>query len=274
MVLTLYCGESEFEECKRSIRSQYYSNVEHVVIKDKPNKEAHNILYSLIMENKDRYDLFIKLDADMVIEDPGFIGLLVDRFQNDISLDMFSYTVFDCFTQSKIWGVNSFSSRCFWKESSEGLFVDAAPDFPGVKDKAVDEKCMVSHCKSPGNYQAFMFGFHRGLKVIQSDSQYVLPGHSWVQIKTINKLQQSERIHCELFRRYALLGVLAAYDKKSSLCILKTDYEDLYEQTLQESPIDREVKHISIYTHIKAIGINRLFKSIFIYVIAKAREYV
>lgn len=105
LVLTLCSGENELSACKKSVKAQGYPNVEHFFIANLPNKEAHDALYSEIMSNCERFDIFIKLDADMVLEDPSFIDNVVRAFINDKNLDMLSFTVFDFLTNSRIWGL-------------------------------------------------------------------------------------------------------------------------------------------------------------------------
>ena len=61
----LHCIENEYELCIQSLQEQSVKNWNHFVIRDLPNAEAHNALYSRFMEGSKEYDLFLKLDADM-----------------------------------------------------------------------------------------------------------------------------------------------------------------------------------------------------------------
>ena len=66
----MYCKENEYDSCKRSISHQDYPVTDFLTVENKPNKEAHDILYSTFSEYPQEYDLFLKLDADMVLTSP------------------------------------------------------------------------------------------------------------------------------------------------------------------------------------------------------------
>jgi hypothetical protein len=74
---TLYTIENEFEDCCRSIRNQTYKNYDHLVIRNLPKKEAHNNLYQAFVDEADRYDLLVKIDADMVLCDENLFERIV-----------------------------------------------------------------------------------------------------------------------------------------------------------------------------------------------------
>lgn len=70
LIGTLYTDENEYPEMLRMLRTQTFTNWEHVVLKDLENKEAHDALYRLFMREKENFDFFLKLDADMVFRSP------------------------------------------------------------------------------------------------------------------------------------------------------------------------------------------------------------
>lgn len=65
LVVTLFSGENEFEECSNSVRTQVGIRCDHKVIKNLPKHEAHQKLYKLFNDSRQSYDFMVKLDADM-----------------------------------------------------------------------------------------------------------------------------------------------------------------------------------------------------------------
>lgn len=93
LVLTLYSGENEYEESKKSVKEQNYEYIEYRCFENLPNKEAHDRLYKTIMDESSNFDIFIKLDADMILEEKDFILKVVSYFIENDNVDLLSYTV-------------------------------------------------------------------------------------------------------------------------------------------------------------------------------------
>jgi hypothetical protein len=170
LVGTLYCGENEFEALKESLRGQNYSHWEHVVYKNLPNKEAHDRLYRTFMEEQDNFDLFLKLDADMVFRSDDGLDQIVRVFLENPGLDHLTLAVRDWYSDSLIEGLHTFTDRAQWETGGEPRFVDPSPLIPGEKQKLwTDPAPIVDHSPDPSPFQAFRFGVHRALKVVQRD---------------------------------------------------------------------------------------------------------
>lgn len=189
LIGTLYTGENEFEQCKQSIRDQTHNNWEHVVYKHLPNKEAHDRLYRTFMD-RTGFDLFVKLDADMVFRSPDSLKVLVDLFRREPELDHAILAVHDWASGTLIMGLHAFSNRAEWTASNENLFVDHSPQIPGKRLTTKKPPApIVDHSPNPSPFQAFRFGVHRALKVVQRDRgrldlfrsrmQWNLLGHIW-----------------------------------------------------------------------------------------------
>lgn len=164
----MYSGENEFEACKEALASQSYTNHELVTIENKPNREAHHTLYRTIMEHADEFDLFVKLDADMVFKNDGALERIVDLFASEPALDQAVFAVHDFIPDKLSWGMHTFSNRVKWDLDEEALFVDPNPHYPGKKmDIWNDIEPLVDHAPDPLPYHAFHFGLHRGLKAFQ-----------------------------------------------------------------------------------------------------------
>jgi hypothetical protein len=169
LILTLASGERELASCRESVEAQNHQHREHRIFEDLPNKEAHDHLYRTIMENRDRFDLFLKLDADMAFADPEVLSDLVGVFEQRPGLDHLVVAVSDWMTDSRIIGFHVFSNRVRWREHAEMLYVDPDPLFPGSKMVIEDPpRDLVFHAANPSEFQAFHFGAHRALRASQS----------------------------------------------------------------------------------------------------------
>lgn len=169
LVLTMYSGEGEFDRCRRSLESQIYTAWEHRTFENLPDAEAHALLYRTIMAENQKYDLFFKLDADMVLADSEVLSDLVRVFADWPDLDHLVVAVTDWMTDNYMIGAHLFSNRVWWRHHDETLYVDPDPTFPG--QKLIIERPsrdLVLHSDDPTPLQAFHFGAHRGLQASQS----------------------------------------------------------------------------------------------------------
>jgi hypothetical protein len=133
-----------------------------------PNAEAHARLYATIAEEAERYDLFFKLDADMILADDDVLADLVHVFQDHEGLDHLVVAVSDWMTDSMIIGAHMFSNRVHWVPQAETLYVDPDPVFPGRKlIIASPPRDLILHASNPSPLQAFHFGAHRALQASQ-----------------------------------------------------------------------------------------------------------
>ena len=170
LVGTLYTGENEFEQSKRSLQRQTHGNWEQVVFKHLSNKEAHDRLYRTFMDHADDFDLFVKLDADMVFRSEKSLQTLVGLFESQPELDHALLAVRDWASDTLIMGLHAYSHRAVWTPSGEKLFVDHSPSVPGKRLSTEGPPApLVDHSPDPSPFQAFRFGVHRALKVIQRD---------------------------------------------------------------------------------------------------------
>jgi len=170
VVGTLHCGENEFEACCAAISSQTLEPIEHFVLKDLPNREAHEKLYCDFMKRSGPADLFVKVDADMVLSRKTFFAELSDIFTTDLELDHLQIVVDDFFTGHFIEGLNVFRSTCKWtKKAPNSLYVDHTP--VNRRKSLTDWSVLApsaTHCPDPSPFQAFHFGMHKGLKVLEA----------------------------------------------------------------------------------------------------------
>jgi len=168
LVGTLYTIENEFEECCRSIQQQSHQDFEHFVIRNKPNKEAHDELYRTFMNRADEFDLFAKVDADMVIHDKELFTKIIQKFSENENMEMLTVKVSDFFTGKLMHGMHVFRSSVRWVPDNENVFVDPVPVDKHKQYKAHDLEGKVTHCENPSPLQAFRFGLHRAIKLLSA----------------------------------------------------------------------------------------------------------
>ncbi len=167
---TLYSGENEFEECVASINRQKEVDYQHFVFKNLGAKEGANTLYQTFMDHSNEFDLFVKIDADMVLLDDFLFAKISQTFLKHDWLELFEIQIHDFFTNQPIWGLNTFRSTVKWDSFNDELFVD---DFHPIKHthRLRDKKTLAPaaiHCKNPSPFQSFHYGVHKALKMVQA----------------------------------------------------------------------------------------------------------
>jgi len=175
---TLYTIENEFPECCEAIKRQTYKNFHHFVFKNLPNKEAHITLYRSFMDLSNEFDILIKVDADMVIENRNLFARIVETYQKTSSLRDLEIAVYDFFSDQLIWGLHAYSRHVKWKTSEENLFVDTCHIRP--EEKIFDDHTLAPaafHCKNPSYFQSFHYGVHKALKIIQPNRKKIKQEH-------------------------------------------------------------------------------------------------
>lgn len=168
LILTLYCGENDYTLQREALSNQTFKTFEQVTFSYLPNLQAHQKLYSTIMENSDSFDYFLKLDADMV---PSRSTALQDMLEFAIQrpdVDHFRFPLDDFFTGRLIPDVHLFSNRVYWHDVSDPLFVDPSPIIPGLRLTHRDYPApFLTHAPNPSEEQSFQFGVHRAFKAFQ-----------------------------------------------------------------------------------------------------------
>lgn len=206
LVGTLYCGENEFEESTEMLRAQSYKHWDQVVFRDLENKKAHDALYREFMNRSREYDLFLKLDADMVFRSRDSLEKLVDLFVSFPELDHLRTPVRDWYSGIPIPALHLFSNRARWERSEEKVFVDGPPSIPGRS--MVIDVCFVNHSPNPSRRQAYLFGMHRAVKAVQPGSTDFRRGQAMMQWNIlVNTWKHFER----------------SRDPRLGLCILGAD---------------------------------------------------
>ena len=160
---TLFNGESEFFEHAMAIESQERVYINHHVIKNLPEHKAHKELWSDWCDNKNRFDLFVKIDADTVLNRSSALFEIASLFERK-NVTGVQIKILDYFSKSLISGINAFNPEVKFKRRVNKLF----PDKADYNHKTVLKGTEVSdlepiafHCLTPNPRQSFYYGFHR-----------------------------------------------------------------------------------------------------------------
>lgn len=185
-IITLHTIENEFDDCCRSINALNELpgvEIEHQVFHNLSKREAHDKIYETFMENSLKFDLFMKIDADMVIEDNGIIPMVIRKFQDDEDLDWVTVPVFDYFVMRELGGVNIYRNTVKWEKNVGHFFTDRSHLDHSIRKREIlptEGKLYLSHCRNPSDFQSFHFGFHRMAKALQKGQpEVILRKRNW-----------------------------------------------------------------------------------------------
>lgn len=225
----MYCIEQEYPDCVRSLVEQTYTNHDFFRIERLPNKVAHDALYSCFMDNADKYDLFLKLDADMVLCRKDFLERVVAVFQRHPDIDDLQIGVHDFFTDQLIYGLHVYSNRVKWIRNEERVFVDMVDQ---RKKRVQDMKVLAPaawHCPNPSHFQAFHWGLHRASKTLQIGALNVMEHLRTEVIGRIAALYAQWKLRQEIRLGYALIGALLGLRDKVDYRFVDYDSPELQE---------------------------------------------
>lgn len=279
MIITLYSGENEYDSCKESVRIQECSyEVHHVCIENKPKLEAHNLLYSMIMEKERDFDYFVKLDADMVFTSSASLQEIIESAVKN-KVDRFSIPVHDYMTDKMIWGLNVYKAGMQWELSTNAIFTDQQKvlvDYR-VKNKVLTkETSLVSHASKPTNLQAYLFGVHRASKITQDRTFIPCISNSYAQYKVLADVSSVYIKTKSIVHGYALIGAYAMLKRSLS----RSDMEDKrffksdYDNVNYDKEIDVAIEFftkMNIIILVSTIGYSRSALGAFSYLIRKIK---
>ncbi|MCZ8313253.1 MAG: hypothetical protein O9320_20610 [Magnetospirillum sp.] len=186
---TLESGEAEFAESSAAISAQQNVSVTRHVISGLPEYKAHNALWAAWAAAKTTHDLFVKIDADTVLNRPTALkeiaALFADRSVTGAQLKLLDY-----FTTEPMPGMNAFSPDVVFAPARKRLYSDHADSGHRkvLKGDAVRHLEPIAwHCRNPNPRQAFHFGFRRMLKrqadvisaLTRAWRREPLPGREW-----------------------------------------------------------------------------------------------
>jgi hypothetical protein len=162
----LYSGENEYDECKTSIETQSYFNYDLYCYEFLPKLDAHRTLYHDFLNQRNNFDILIKIDADMVLTSDLLFEKIIQKFNQNNWMDVLGIAILDFFSGGYINGLNSYRNTVKWELDPGNVNADKV-----IVEKDhyfFDEKELAPaayHCKNPSKLQAFHFGVHRAIKV-------------------------------------------------------------------------------------------------------------
>lgn len=167
---TMHCGEHDFERCKQALVSQSGIEIEHCVIENLPEKDAHNQLWeSWRTVQNTTFDMFVKVDADTVLAHDRVLIELWNLLQSNKRITGIQAPLHDFYTDSFINGLNCFTNNVIFSNSSDSLYCDRNVD--GNHDIVIKAEHVPAilkpaglHCHHASQIQSFHFGLHRTLK--------------------------------------------------------------------------------------------------------------
>ncbi|MEM6843543.1 MAG: hypothetical protein AAF632_15045 [Bacteroidota bacterium] len=215
LVGIMHCIENELDECIASLQSQTHKEHDHFIIRNLPNKEAHMELYQTFMNAADEYQLFIKLDADMVLHRDTYLEEVVKEFCSDPDLTLLQVAVHDFFTNQLIFGLHNYRNTMRW-ENRPNLFTDKQH----ITKKTINDSSRLApaafHCPNPSRFQAFHFGIHKAVKVMQiGDSPKNLSARN-IHWENLLRTKAHYRKTKDLRLGYAVLGAEIAFKYRFS----------------------------------------------------------
>lgn len=165
---TLACGEAEFEEATLAIERQEGVVVEHEVIRDIPELEAHQALLGQWNQRRADFDLFVKVDADTVLSRPTALREIWALFDATPDVTGAQIGLHDYFGDCLVAGLNAFSPAVSFDLPDDALFCDRVTESGHQRVlKPADTEALYPigwHCKNPHPQQAFHCGYRRLLK--------------------------------------------------------------------------------------------------------------
>lgn len=195
---TMYCGEGDIDECTSMINLQHGVTVEHVIIRDLPEKDAHNALWTSWNTRKDSSDLFVKCDADTILISNTTLRTVWDTLQSNPHATGIQAPLYDYISDSNINGLNCFTKKVVFKTTIDELYcdrVDVGNDYV-LRAGTIPLELIPAgkHCAKATPIQAFHYGLHRALKN---------------QTSLLNLVRQAWKTKGDDIRAYALLGASA-----------------------------------------------------------------
>ena len=169
LIGTLYSGESQYSFQQVTLHNQTKTDWKQEIIEGLGEKEAHKRLYEYFISNDRFFDIFLKLDADMVFNKKNALFFIEKVFKNNVNLQHAIFPVLDWFSRKNIEGLHAYSKGCNWHiPPEEDLFVDP---YPSIEGKRLFFKNFpvpfINHAPFPTEKEAFYFGLHRASKIVQ-----------------------------------------------------------------------------------------------------------
>lgn len=235
---TLYSNEGDFEKCCDAINDQQNVTVIHKVISGFNEKDAHNELWSEHRKLWPNFDMFVKVDADTVLESSTTLREIFECLQDNKATSLRA-PLHDYMTDKLINGLHAYTNKVTFLETIDNLYCDrnVAMDDHKIlteKDLPTSLKPVGKHCHYATPIQAFRYALHRSMKNQREAMQDLI--YAWRQ-------------HNDRTRGFAVIAVMLAAKLAK---IHSSNYDD---DAFNDSFQDVEINYDK---YIQAINENRL----------------
>lgn len=165
LVYTMECGEPDWHCCKLMIESQRDVTIEHHVVSNLPEVEAHNRVYEAFNEAGPSW-IRAKIDADVVLSDENVFNRVAQLLVELPMADGIGPLVYDFLSDNQIQaGMVFYTSRILFNVQRNPLFCDRNVIVnPYTRYVHSHQHVMGDHMRHCNEFTAFHYGFHRGLK--------------------------------------------------------------------------------------------------------------
>lgn len=228
----LYSGEREYANCLSAIRRQDGVVTEVFKIENKKNKEAHDELYSTFNNFSHHFDICAKIDADMVLKTENSLSTVAELFKSNPTLDHLMIDVADYLSDIPIPGQNFYSNRVKWYGNTDQLITDYHGTYQGTSRRIMSDP-IARHMPNPSGFQAFSFGVHRALKIVQPTNRHLDFGRALLHWTVISRIYECYQRLGDVRRLFALAGVQEVIDSIAPNALL--DYRSTKIQQIFDS---------------------------------------
>ena len=185
---TAYSGENEFDQCIKQIDAQKGVRIRHYIVFDKPILPAFEEMYSEWSEIKHEMDMFVQIDADVILNSDDCILSIYNTIKNT-KYNVISYPLYDHFTNKNIWALNSYLPSIEFVTLKDKYKPDMEFKNAVRYPTTLNSEIKGEHSPNPSMIQAFHFGWHRELR---SD---VSPGQRKILRNLVNAPKTQNRNH-------------------------------------------------------------------------------
>jgi len=177
LVGTMYNRENDYDECLAMIGAQKGVQITQHIICEKNEYDAHLELYGHWKNVSHQYDVFAKIDADMILKDNTCILRASKELVRYVEQGFASIScpLYDFFLEDQIHGMHFYSgdiskNYSYIQKQKSKVFCDDIDVHEKSKtlfskdESQFDVIPIGYHCKNPNEKQSFFWGFHRGTK--------------------------------------------------------------------------------------------------------------
>lgn len=167
LIITLHVNEPQLENlCNqiKIIQEIYPYDIRHVIISGLSALEAMIKLYKTALILRNDYDVLIKIDADMNFNENDSLQNILQLFEKN-GMPRLTISVFDCILGVHVYGVHIIDLKYL---TTNADITEIKRDDWFVNDHAglsiYCNKKYILHCNNYSKFQAYSFGYNRGLK--------------------------------------------------------------------------------------------------------------